>query len=190
MRDHRLAFMTFSILRAPYGDPIVQEFDDRTPTTFAEAEGSEGFIDRAKPVEDVAWMTNYQKDWGRWGPFAVPRFYNGGTSRGHTYQAQTLSLWKDLISVWTFCYRGMHHRAALKGKTAWFGKQSWPIYCAWWISLDHQPTWPEACRRLEHLADHGPTPVSFTFKAAFDPSGNPVDVNNRFEPSRPALLQI
>jgi hypothetical protein len=63
MRDpDRIAFMTFSVLKASYGEPSVQEFDDRTPDTFAEAENSEGFIDRAKPVEDIAWMTNYQKD--------------------------------------------------------------------------------------------------------------------------------
>jgi hypothetical protein len=89
MRDpDRIAFMTFSVLKASYGEPSVQEFDDRTPDTFAEAENSEGFIDRAKPVEDIAWMTNYQKDWGRWGPFAVPQFYPGGTSSCSSYQAQ------------------------------------------------------------------------------------------------------
>jgi len=175
----RLAFMTFSVLKAPYGSPIVQEFDDRTPDTFAEAEQSDGFLDRAKPVEDIAWMTNYQKDWGRWGPFAVPRFYNGGTAAGSSYQAQTLSLWRDLHAVWSFAYRGAHHRAALKRSDHWFGKQDWPIFVAWWVGAAHQPTWPEACARLEHLHDHGPTPTAFSFKSAFDVEGNSCRPNAR-----------
>ncbi|WP_350306508.1 hypothetical protein [Photorhabdus viridis] len=62
----KTCLMTFSILRSPYGDIQVQEFDDRTPDVFLEAEKSKGFIDRAKPVEDIVWMTNYQKDWGLW----------------------------------------------------------------------------------------------------------------------------
>ncbi|AHD02120.1 DUF3291 domain-containing protein [Leisingera methylohalidivorans] len=177
-----LAFMTFSVLKAPYGDPSVQEFDDRTPDTFAEAESSDGFIDRAKPVEDTAWMTNYQKDWGRWGPFAVPRFYPGGTSSGSSYQAQTLSVWRDLHSVWTFAYRGARHRSALKQSAEWFGQQDWPIFAAWWIPAGHQPVWPEACARLEHLHDHGPAPHAFTFKSAFDPQGRPCRPNAKLEP--------
>lgn len=182
MRDtKRIVLMTFSVLKAPYGDPSVQEFDDRTPDTFAEAENSEGFIDRAKPVEDIAWMTNFQKDWGRWGPFAVPRFYLGGTSSGNSYQAQTLSVWRDLHAVWTFAYRGAHHRYALKHAKEWFGPQSWPNYVAWWIKDLHQPTWPEACSRLEYLYDHGPSVHAFTFKSAFDPQGVACKPNARLD---------
>lgn len=171
MSEPRLAFMTFSILKAPYGDPSVQEFDDRTRDAFQEAEGADGFVDRAKTLDDTPWLTNFQKDWGRWGPFAVPRFYGGGTTQGNTYQAQTLSIWRDLRSVWHYAYRGEHHREALKRAALWFGDQEWPIYCAWWIAGDHQPTWPEACSRLELLADRGPSPNSFTLKAPFDPAG-------------------
>ncbi|MBP2314295.1 DUF3291 domain-containing protein [Azospirillum soli] len=167
-----IALMTFSILRAPYGDSGVQDFDDRTPDVFVEAERTPGFIDRAKPVEDIPWMTNFQKDWGRWGPFAVPRFYLGGTTRGHTRQAQTLSLWRDLGSVWRYTYQGPMHRGAFKERTAWFGPQNWPIYCVWWTREDELPNWKQACKRLEHLHDHGPTAVSFTFREPFDAAGN------------------
>ena len=176
MSEQRLAFMTFSVLKAPYGDVSVQEFDERTPDTFTEAEASEGFIDRARPVEDVPWMTNYQKDWGLWGPFTVPRFYLGGTSSGNSYQAMTLSIWRDLHAVWHFAYRGPHHRIALKRSSYWFGRQDWPIYCAWWITATHQPTWPEACARLEYLHDNGPTPHSFTLKSAFNSDGQPTHI--------------
>lgn len=174
MPESLLAFMTFSTLRAPYGDALVQGFDDRTPDAFAEAESMPGFIDRAKPVEDVSWMTNFQKDWGRWGPFAVPRFYLGGTTAGHSRQAQTISIWRDLQSVRRFVYHGSVHKSALRQRAHWFKPQPWPIYCAWWIAPEHQPTWPEACSRLEHLHDHGPTPWSFTFKVPFDDRGRPI----------------
>jgi hypothetical protein len=59
--------------------------------------------------------------------------------------------------------------------------QNWPIYVAWWIKQCHQPTWPEACARLEHLHDHGPTVHAFTFKSAFDPQGVACKPNARLD---------
>lgn len=177
--DARVAFMTFSIMRAPYGDSAVQEFDDRTPDVFAEAEQAPGFIARAKPRDDIPWLTNFRKDWAEWGPFAVPRFYLGGIAPGHSSQAQTLSLWNDLESVVGFAHQGPLHREALKRKDRWFGPQGWPIYCAWWVGTDEKPNWRQACRRLEHLHDHGPTPVSFTFAAPFDSAGQPCAFRRR-----------
>ncbi|WP_375411105.1 DUF3291 domain-containing protein [uncultured Bradyrhizobium sp.] len=170
----QLGFMTFSILRAPYGDALVQEFDDRTPDVFREAEHAPGFIARAKAVDGDEWKTNHQRDWGIWGPFAVPRFYLGGIAQGHSTQAQTLSIWADLASVWHFAYRGQLHRSALQDRSQWFKQQNWPIYCAWWIADHHQPTWGEACTRLEHLHDHGATPYSFTLRRIFAPDGTAV----------------
>ncbi|MBV7262651.1 DUF3291 domain-containing protein [Photobacterium sp. WH77] len=167
----RVCLMTFSILRAPYGDSRVREFDDRTPDVFLEAEQSPGFIDRARPVEDIEWMSNYQKDWGRWGPFAVPRFYLDGIAKGHSTQAQTISIWQDLESVFRFAYQGSLHKEALRMRKDWFGKQNWPIYVVWWIDEQHQPNWREACHRLEHLHDHGSTPYAFSFKTPFDATG-------------------
>lgn len=171
MTPPALAVMTFSILRAPYGHALVQAFDDATPDVFAEAETASGFIDRAQPVDDIGWMTNFAKDWGRWGPFAVPRFYLDGTTPGHTRQAQTLSRWTDLASLARFAFRAPLHRGALKDRGAWFGAQGWPIYGLWWTT--DQPTWREACLRLEHLHDHGPTASCFTLHGAFDADGTP-----------------
>ncbi len=170
----RIALMTFSLLRAPYGDALVQEFDDRTPDVFAEAETWPGFIERAEPEADIAWMTNFQKEWGRWGPFAVPNFYLGGTTNGHTRQAQTLSIWQDLGSVWQFTYRGPLHRIALQKRSDWFLDQHWPIYCVWWLPDTGNPAWPDACERLEHLHTEGASPFAFTFKRMFCPHGTPL----------------
>ena len=128
--------MTFSILRAPYGDPLVEEFENTTDAVFIEAETS------------------------RWGPFAVPRFYLGGVAQGHTAQAQTLSRWTDLAALRSFVYRGPLHTTALKNRGEWFKDQNWPIYCVWWADARETLNWQNACRRLEYLHDHGSTPAS------------------------------
>ena len=171
----KVAAMTFSILRAPYGDPLVQEFDDRTPDVFQEAESWDGFIDRAVVEKDVPWLSNHQKNWGKWGPYAVPRNYLDGTVVGQETQVQTLSIWCDLLSLRCFVYKGPLHTSALKRKKNWFGKQPGPIYVVWWIDNDHCPTWREACSRLESLQDYGPTPFAFNFKKPFDENGKQVD---------------
>ncbi|MCP9956925.1 MULTISPECIES: DUF3291 domain-containing protein [Streptomyces] len=168
----RVAFTTFAILKKPYGNPEVQEFDDLTPPTFEEAERSPGFIARAKEDPGQSHLTNFQRDWGEWGRFDVPRFYTGGRTDETDSRASTLSLWTDLDSVFSFVYAGLH-RSTLRKRHEWFLKPEWPTYAAWWVSDDTIPTWSDACSRLEHLHDHGPTPVSFTFRRPFAPDGTP-----------------
>lgn len=109
----RVAFTTFAILKKPYGDPEVQEFDDLTPPTFEEAEGSPGFLARAKEDPGQSHITNFDRDWGEWGKFEVPRFYTGGRTDETDSRASTLSLWADLESVFAFVYSGIH-RSTLK----------------------------------------------------------------------------
>ncbi|OKK03486.1 hypothetical protein AMK26_18525 [Streptomyces sp. CB03234] len=172
----RIAFTTFNILKEPYGHPVVQEFDDRTPSTFLEAEQSPGFIDRAVAVDDREDLTNFERDWGQWGAFAVPRFYTGGRTAGTDSRASTLSLWKDIESVFSFSYSGVH-RDALRKRHEWFVKPECPSYAMWWVGDDTVPTWEDACRRIEHLHDHGPTPESFTFHHPFTPDGEPTKLS-------------
>ncbi|MFF4710516.1 DUF3291 domain-containing protein [Streptomyces eurythermus] len=168
----RVAFTTFAILKKPYGHPEVQEFDDRTPPTFEQAEHSPGFIARAKEGAGQSHLTNFERDWGEWGRFDVPRFYTGGRTDETDSRASTLSLWTDLDSVFSFVYTGLH-RATLSKRHEWFLKPEWPSYAAWWVSDDTIPTWSDACERLEHLHDHGPSPVAFTFRRPFAADGTP-----------------
>lgn len=174
----RVCLMTYSVLRAPYGDPLVQDFDDRTPDVFAEAEASPGFIARARQQDDQEWLSNHQREWGPWGPFAVPRFYNDGILNDHSTQAQTVSVWEDLKSVFDFTYRGPMHRQALQLRKGWFLDQRWPIYVVWWSPDDVLPTWRQACERLEHLHDHGATAYAFTFRRPFAADGQPVQMSD------------
>ncbi|MFH9657923.1 DUF3291 domain-containing protein [Streptomyces sp. NPDC017248] len=168
----RVAFTTFAILKQPYGHPEVQEFDDRTPPTFEQAEASPGFIARAKEDPGQSHLTNFERDWGEWGKFDVPRFYTGGRTDDTDSRASTLSLWADLDSVFSFVYTGLH-RSTLSKRHEWFLKPQWPSYAAWWVSDDTIPTWSDASRRLEHLHDHGPSPVAFSFRHPFAADGAP-----------------
>lgn len=168
----KLAFTTFAILRAPYGNPEVQEFDDRTPDVFAEAERSPGFLDRAVEVSGRE-LSNFERDWGKWGRFCVPRFYTLGRETGTDQRASSLSVWRDIDSVRRFVYAGLH-RSALRKRHEWFLPPEWPTYAMWWIGEADTPTWEDACRRLERLHDGGPTPGAFDFKRCFDPEGRVV----------------
>lgn len=170
----RVAFATFAILKQPYGHPEVQEFDDRTPDVFSEAEGSPGFIARAKEVSGSE-LSNFERDWGEWGSFCVPRFYQLGRDTNTDQRASTISLWKDLPSVFQFVYAGLHLEA-FKKRSQWFMKPEWPTYAIWWVDDDHIPKWAEASQKLEELHDNGPTPSVFDFKACFDEQGNQVKI--------------
>jgi hypothetical protein len=186
----RIAFTTFAILKQPYGNPEVQEFDDRTPDVFTEAENSPGFIDRAKEVSGSE-LSNFERDWGQWGPFAVPRFYTFGRDTTTDQRASTISLWQDLSSVFNFVYAGLHLEA-FKRRTQWFLKPEWPTYAIWWVNDDHIPQWQEACQKLEQLHDEGPSPSVFDFKNAFDETGNPVSIHSykKARPQKPESTEL
>jgi Domain of unknown function (DUF3291) len=172
----RIAFTTFAILRHPYGHSDVQEFDDRTPDVFLEAENSPGFIDRAK--EDIdSGSTNFDRNWGKWGRFCVPRFYQLGRDANTDQRASTLSVWQDIPSVFRFVYKGLH-AAALHKRSEWFLDPQWPTYAIWWIPDEYTPQWKEACDKLEQLHDEGPSPKVFNFKRCFDALGNLIDLNS------------
>jgi hypothetical protein len=169
----RIAFTTFAIMKAPYGDPMVQGFEALTPGVFRHAEKAEGFIDRARELDGNNHLTNFERDWGGWGPFAVPRFYDGGFETVNDTRASTLSLWSSLEAVRVFSFGGLHGRALVqRGK--WFRKPEWPTYAAWWVGDAHIPTWKEAATRLEALHDRGPTAFAFTFSDAYDAEGGPM----------------
>ncbi|WP_068777265.1 DUF3291 domain-containing protein [Paenibacillus sp. FJAT-26967] len=171
----RVAFTTFAIMKQPYGHQEVQGFEDLTPPVFEVAEDSPGFIARAKETDDLTHLTNFERDWGEWGAFSVPRFYTGGFTMSTDTRASTLSLWEDIDSVYQFVYKGLH-LTALKQRHEWFVKPEWPTYAMWYAEEGEIPTWEEASRKLELLHDNGPTLASFDFKQLFDESGNPFQI--------------
>jgi hypothetical protein len=170
----KLAFTTFAIMKGPYGDEVVHGFEALTPAVFRHAEAAAGFVARAKETDSENGLSNFERDWGAWGRFAAPRFYGGGTTLATDSRASTLSLWTGIEAVRAFAYSGLHSRA-LAQREKWFRKSAWPTYAMWWVADGTIPTWAEACRRLEHLHDHGPTPHAFDFARLFGPDGAPYD---------------
>src|SRR5688500_13542740 len=170
----KLAFTTFSILKEPYGHPAVQEFDDRTPAVFKEAEESPGFVARAVEVNGAE-LSNFERDWGAWGEFCVPRFYDLGRTAGTDQRTSTLSIWQDIPSVLNFVY-GTLHVAALRKRNLWFKRPEWPTYACWWIADTRIPQWRDAARLLEQLHDEGPSPDVFNFHHPFDADGRPLSI--------------
>ena len=152
----RIAFHTFGVLRAPYGDATVQGFIDRVPTVFAAADRADGFLLRLPD------RTPEERQ-------CHPHFYD---PRVHPDVALTVSVWRDLESVYAYAYHGVH-REALQKRTEWFVPPQWPTYVAWWLDDETLPTHIEAIARIERLHDHGPTPDAFTFRAPFDAAGQP-----------------
>lgn len=171
---HVLAYTTFAIMKAPYGSSEVKGFEDLTPDVFAEAESADGFISRAREIDQQSHLTNFERDWGDWGTFTVPRFYDGGFETATDTRASTISLWTSIEAVRNFAYNGTLHSHALKRRNEWFRSPEWPTYAMWWVPSSHTPTWVEAAQKLEFLYDHGPTKHAFNFKKLFDPTGQEI----------------
>ena len=162
----KVAFFTCVILREARGHPQVQGFFDSIGRTFETAEQSDGFIDRSRRDPETR-----QHSWGGWGHH--PRFFREGE---HADDPKTLSVWKDLESVFAFAYVGVH-ATALRQRQEWLLKPAWPTYVAWWVPDDHTPDWHEAFERHAHLYDHGPSPYAFDFAHPFGPDGHPMALN-------------
>lgn len=169
----KLAFFTYGVLKELPGHPTVQGFIDRAQPIFMAAMGHEGCIGLATgPHNTEPFADMLDADYKEWGPFALPRFYNGSTAMAEYRAGVTLTLWKDIDSVFQFSYTNLH-ADALKYRHDWIEDTGYPFYVMWWVDDDHTPTFGEACQKLEHLHDHGSSVEAFTFKQAFDASGNP-----------------
>jgi Domain of unknown function (DUF3291) len=171
-----LAYTTFAIMKAPYGSPEVYGFESLTPDVFLEAEAADGFISRAREIDNQTHLTNFERDWGDWGSFTVPSFYDGGFETASDTRASTISLWTSIEAVRNFAYNSCLHSQALKQRGQWFRTTEWPTYAMWWVPQSHIPTWSEASQKLDFLHKNGPTKDAFTFKRLFDQSGQEIKI--------------
>ncbi len=169
----RLAFMTFGVLREPWGSPGVAEFEARLDRVFAAADLAPGMIAR-DDTEITDWtMADDDPRWGPWGQYRLAQVYPDDRSDlATTREAVTLSIWRDLESVFTFAYSGPHLEALHK-RGEWFEARRWPTYVGWWIADHELPTWADAVARLDRLHANGPGPDAFDFHHPFDAAGNP-----------------
>ena len=165
----RLALYTFGVLKAPTGSPLLAAFIASAPSIFAEAEATEGFLGHAGRVRpDLAGKAKAGEDFGSWGIAVAPRFYEPFANPKAETMITTLSLWRSIEVARHFAYGGLH-RAALMRRSDWFHKGAWPGYVLWWLGEDTLPTWADGARKLEALADEGPTSEAFDFAHCSDP---------------------
>jgi hypothetical protein len=161
----RLAFLTLGPLLEPRTHERSKGFFDRIPEIFEAAERNEGFISRSVRDPDSGLYG--------WGNPVCPTFVSQDL---HEHLVHTLSLWRDLESVYAFAYSDLH-ADALRHRREWFAEPKCPIYVAWWAADEHTPSVGEATDRLEQLHAEGPTPAAFNFKRPFDPHGQPAPLD-------------
>lgn len=84
----------------------------------------------------------------------------------------TLTVWKNLESLYSFTYSGQH-KQALRNRGRWI--EAYPekhlSYVVWWTESVMKVSWEEAFKRYKYYIQNGPTPFAFDFKHAFDEKG-------------------
>lgn len=89
-----------------------------------------------------------------------------------------LTVWSSVDALHDYTYR-TEHKAVFARRYEWFERASGPNVVLWWQPSGTFPTVEDALRRLQLLADHGPTPEAFTFKQRFDPPVDPPALDQR-----------
>ena len=141
-RFHHLAQVNIARMRAPLDDPSMSDFVSRIDEINALAENDPGFVWRWKDPDN--------------GPFNDPTLLFN------------LSVWISVDALRAYAYRS-DHAQLFRDRVKWFLPPNGPTLALWWIPAGHRPTPAESKERLEHLAEHGPTPVAFSFKQPFAP---------------------
>lgn len=146
-QTYHLAQINLGKLKAPMGDPLIQEFVDNLDRINTLGDQSPGWVWRLQ--SDSGHAMNIQ-------PFEDPLI------------AVNMTVWQNLESLKQFTYKS-EHVDFLQRRKEWFDKFEGPFFCMWWIKAGHLPTLEEAKERLAHLENHGETAFAFTFKRPFPP---------------------
>lgn len=149
--EYQLAQLNIATMKYPKDSPEMADFIGALDEINALAEASDGFVWRMK--DDSGNAMSYT-----------------------TFDENTLpnlSVWRDRESLFSYVYKSAHTHY-LARRTEWFEMPRKGTMVLWWVPTGHQPTLEEAEKRLTYLREHGPGPQAFTFKRAFDPSGEPV----------------
>jgi len=87
----------------------------------------------------------------------------------------TLTVWKNLQTLYRFTYSG-HHMNALRERNKWFDslQARQPNYVVWWTEKVTDVSWKEAFKRYDFYIQHGPAPFAFDFKSTFDEFGEKI----------------
>ncbi|MFF9110354.1 DUF3291 domain-containing protein [Streptomyces sp. NPDC014805] len=186
-----LALYTFGVLKSPLADPTprTREFYEIGEAVYREISQQPGYLARAEAADGQQGLL-FGADWGAWGEFVVPAWYDKGRTVETTALAATLSLWTGLRPAFDAVYTGLH-RTALNRRYDWFERTDHPNYVAWWVSEGVIPTWQDGVSKLEHVQDHGSAPHAFTFHRSFTPDGTPAGIEGLGPKSgRPSAVNL
>jgi hypothetical protein len=144
-----LAQLNIGRLRAPIGDPSIEDFRANLERVNTLAEASPGYVWRLRDESGDATSIK---------PF------------GDDLEIINLTVWQSIDALAEFTYRS-GHLEFLRRRREFFEVPTQPILCLWWIPEGAIPSVEDAISRLEHLREHGPTQTAFTFRHRFDPDG-------------------
>jgi len=77
-----------------------------------------------------------------------------------------LSVWESLEALKNYTYKN-EHLEYLRRRREWFAPMKERFLVLWWVKVGHLPTLQEGVQRLEHLRQHGPSPLAFTVSQPF-----------------------
>lgn len=146
--SYQLAQMNIARFLYPADDPRLEGFISQLDTINALAENSPGFVWRLKTEAG-----------------------NSLDVRGFDDPSilVNMSVWTDCESLFEYTYHSEHVKV-FADRAQWFEKRPGkPPLVLWWIESGTIPTVEEGRRRLDLLAEQGPSPAAFTLKKRFDP---------------------
>jgi Domain of unknown function (DUF3291) len=143
---YHVAQVNIGTVKAPTDSPLLADFMAALDPINALADASPGFVWRLQTEDGNATAIR---------PYEDDRLMIN------------MSVWESIDELASFVYRSGHVEV-MRRRREWF--EHMRIFMAlWWVPAGHVPTPADARERLDHLAEHGPTPFAFTFKARFPP---------------------
>ncbi len=160
MRSHNLAQVNIAVAREPLDAPLLADFMAALDPVNDRADRTPGFVWRMQSEEGDA--------------IAVRGF--GGDPR----LIINLTVWETLEAMRAFVYGDPEHLAVMRRRREWFERLDLHAVL-WWVPRGYHPSVQDAEWRLEHLREHGPTAIAFTFRRHFDdPEASTSQVDDRW----------
>jgi heme-degrading monooxygenase HmoA len=157
-----LAQVNIARMKAPLESPELAGFVARLDEINTLADRSPGFVWRLQTTEgNATYLRPYDDD---------RILFN-------------MSVWETIEHLKAYVY-GSAHREVLRRRQDWFERFEGVYSALWWVPQGHRPSIDEAKKRLARLAEGGPSPYAFSFKAPFPPDPALIEATDwsAFEP--------
>ena len=148
--SYHLAQLNLGLFRAPLDTDEMAEFAAALAPVNTLAESTPGFIWRL--TDDQGGSSSFVDVPGMDDPLWAPN----------------MSVWADLESLKHFMYRS-GHASYLRRRAEWFQVSDPPTTVLWWIAAGELPTLADAIKRLDDMAEHGPSDAGWPLTKPRDP---------------------